>query len=326
MRNAEVIRQWQILREIEARRAGITIHELSALVGVTTRTIRRDLLALQTAGFAVYDEGEGNETKRWRLDGAPFRRVQEGLSVADVAALYLSRAVFESLTGWPLADELTHAFQTIERALNPRMREFLSTLPQVISTKAGPRAQQASERTVDTTRRLFDAARNRRVVEMRYFSAASNRSKSYIVQPYRLALAQGGVYLVAWVPQYDEFRTFATERIERLSVREETFQKTRSLPVDLFGSSMGVFWGEPERVEVEFDAGAAAFVRSRTWHASQAIEALPDGRLHMTLQVSIDSALRSWVLGFGSAARVIAPASFATAIADELRRAAERYK
>jgi predicted DNA-binding transcriptional regulator YafY len=77
---------------------------------------------------------------------------------------------------------------------------------------------------------------------------------------------------------------------------------------------------------VEFDAGAAAFVRSRTWHASQAIEALPDGRLRMTLQVSIDSALRSWVLGFGSAARVIAPASFATAIADELRRAAERYK
>ena len=43
-RNAEVIRQWTILREIErARGAGVTIDELSALCDVTTRTIRRDL-------------------------------------------------------------------------------------------------------------------------------------------------------------------------------------------------------------------------------------------------------------------------------------------
>ena len=74
MRNAEVIRQWQVLREIEAQRAGVTIHELATLVRVSTRTIRRDLQALQEAGFAVYDEGEETETKRWRLDTSPFRR------------------------------------------------------------------------------------------------------------------------------------------------------------------------------------------------------------------------------------------------------------
>ena len=44
---------------------------------------------------------------------------------------------------------------------------------------------------------------------MQYFSAQSNRAKSYRVEPYRLALAHGGVYVVAWVPQYEEFRTFA---------------------------------------------------------------------------------------------------------------------
>ncbi len=84
---------------------------------------------------------------------------------------------------------------------------------------------------------------------MRYFSASSNRAKSYRVQPYRLTLAQGGVYLVAWVPQYDAFRTFAVERIERLSVRDETFRRTRELPADLFGGSMGVFSGPAERIE-----------------------------------------------------------------------------
>src|SRR5262245_58928320 len=66
MRNAEVIRQWQILREIESRRTGVTIHDLAKTVKVSTRTIRRDLQALQEAGFLIYDEGEENETKRWR--------------------------------------------------------------------------------------------------------------------------------------------------------------------------------------------------------------------------------------------------------------------
>jgi predicted DNA-binding transcriptional regulator YafY len=325
MRNAEVIRQWTILREIETRRTGVTIHELARDVGVSTRTIRRDLQALQEAGFAVYDEGGENETKRWRLDGAPFRAVQEGLTVADVAALYLSRSVVEGLSGWPLADELASAFAKIERALNPRMREFLSTLPEVISTKAGPRARTESVRQVDITRRLFEAARDRRVVSMRYFSARARSLKSYTVHPYRLALAQGGLYLVAWVPAYDEFRTFATERIERLSVDAETFKPTRALPARLFASSMGVFSGEPELVELEFAPNAALYVRGRVWHESQELSDLPSGGVRLTLHVSNDWALKSWVLGFGADVRVVAPKALADAVVDECARIAARY-
>ena len=126
MRNAEVIRQWQILREVESARASVTIHELAEHAGVTTRTIRRDLQALQEAGFAIYDEGEEHDTKRWKLDAAPFRSVEAGLGVQDVAALYLSRSIVEALSAWPLADELRAALGKLESALNPRMREFLA--------------------------------------------------------------------------------------------------------------------------------------------------------------------------------------------------------
>jgi proteasome accessory factor B len=325
MRNAEVIRQWQILREIEQRRTGVTIHELAAEVGVSTRTIRRDLQALQEAGFAVYDEGAENETKRWCLDRAPFKAVQEGLSVADVAALYLSRAVVEGLSGWPLADELRTAFTKIERALNPGMQRFLSSLPDVISTKTGPRARSASTRQIDVTKRLFEAVRDRRVVTMRYHSAKSASLKTYTVQPYRLALAEGGLYLVGWVPAYEEFRTFATERIEHLSVSEETFKATRQLPAKVFASSMGVFSGEPEPIELEFTPAAALFVQSRVWHDSQKVALEPDGRLRLSLSVTNDQALRNWILGFGASVRVLSPPSLVDAIVAECRRTLEVY-
>lgn len=325
MRNAEVIRQWQILRAIESARTGVTIHDLAEQAGVTTRTIRRDLQALQEAGFAVYDEGEEHDTKRWKLDAQPFRSVEAGLGVQDVAALYLSRSIVESLSAWPLADELRVALGKIEGALNPRMREFLATLPQVVSTKAVPRAGSASAILVDVTRRLFEAVRDRRVVEMRYFSAASRKAKSYALQPYRLALAQGGVYLMAWVPQYEEFRTFALDRIERLSVKEETFRKTRELPQDVFGSSLGVFSAEPERIEIQFASRAAPYVQGRTWHESQRVTSLDDGRLRMTLDVSNDWALRSWLLGFGADVTVITPPALAKTMREELARASANY-
>jgi predicted DNA-binding transcriptional regulator YafY len=325
MRNAEVIRQWKILREIEARRTGVTIHELSRSTGVSTRTIRRDLQALQEAGFAVFDEGEENETKKWRLDAQPFRALQDGLSVSDVAALYLSRALVEALPGWPLADELRAAFAKIERSLNDRMREFLGTLPQVLSAKGGPGAGPARGAAIDVTRRLLDATRARQMVTMRYFSASTNRAKNYEVHPYRLALASGGVYLVGWVPGYDQFRTFLIDRIERLTITQETFRRSRELPDNLFGQSMGVFWGEPEAVEVEFDAKTAPFVRGRVWHESQMLEELPEGRLKVSLNVSNDWALRSWLLGFGAGVRVIKPAPLAQSLRDELQNALRQY-
>lgn len=318
-RNQEVIRQWQILRAIESAKTGCTIHQLAELTGRTTRTIRRDLDALQEAGFALFDEGEENETKRWKLDTKPFRTVEEGLSVSDVAALYLSRSIVEALSGWPLVDELGAALAKLDRGLNPKMREFLSTLPQVVTAKAGPGG--GSDRLAAVTRKLFDAVRDRRVIGMAYFSARSNRAKTYDVQPYRIAIADRNVYLVAWVPAYDEFRTFAVDRIQKLSITDETFRKSKELPADLFGTSMGVFWGEPETVILEFTPRHTPYVQGRQWHPSQQCETLPDGRVRMTLNVSIDYALRSWILSFGSGVTIVTPRSLAAEIRKEHEKA-----
>jgi predicted DNA-binding transcriptional regulator YafY len=61
------------------------------------------------------------------------------------------------------------------------------------------------------------------------------------------------------------------------------------------------------------------------WHESQQLAELADGRLRLTLDVSNDWALRSWLLGFGAGVRVIAPARLAEAIREELARALEQY-
>ena len=61
-----------------------------------------------------------------------------------------------------------------------------------------------------------------------YDSKASGRVKTYLVHPYRLAYAQGGIYLLAFVPEYDEVRTFAIERVQDVSLLEERFTPDES--------------------------------------------------------------------------------------------------
>src|SRR5947199_4412702 len=140
-RNTEVIRQWTILREIEgARAAGTTIDDLASLCGVTTRTIRRDLQALEEAGFPVYDDRSHDDGRtRWRINGQAFKGLATGLTLSELCALYFSRTLLESLSGTPFRDDVERAFEKLSSVLTPHMRQFLDQLERVFSTKADPR-------------------------------------------------------------------------------------------------------------------------------------------------------------------------------------------
>ncbi len=323
-RNAEIVRQWRLLRELEGSR-GVTIRQMADLTGVTTRTIRRDLDALQEAGFALYDEAVESE-KRWKLRTRPFRTLADsGFTLGEVSALYLSRTLMECLSGTPFAEDLAQAFGKLERSLGSRVRAFLDRLPAVIQAKAGPAPKRAQAHERQTIAKLLDAVLNQRKVAMRYHSLSSGQEKMYRVDPYRLIYAHGGLYLFAYVARYAQVRTFAVDRIRRLSLLDDSFEVRDDLDEAAFSHSLGIHQGDPERVEIEFAADVAPYVEERIWHPSQAIERREDGSLLVTLEVCTDAALRSWILGYGAAARVRAPGHLADTIAETLSRARARY-
>jgi predicted DNA-binding transcriptional regulator YafY len=328
-RNAEVIRQWTILREIErARASGVTIDALASMCDVTTRTIRRDLQALEEAGFPIYDDRAHDDGRtRWTINGQAFKGLFAGLTLSELCALYFSRTLLESLAGTPFRDELESAFDKLGASLTPHMRQFLDQLPHVIASKPDPLRRRPGDegRQQQIIARALEATLHHRQATLTYYSRSSERTKSYLVHPYRLAYAQGGLYLLAHVPEYNEVRTFAVERIDDITLLEERFTPPDDLPAEAFPHSLGVHSGPPETVTIEFAAAVADYVRAREWHQSQAWSAGSEGQLVLTLQVCIDQALRSWILSFGPLARVTAPASLAVEIADQIERARTLY-
>jgi predicted DNA-binding transcriptional regulator YafY len=207
------------------------------------------------------------------------------------------------------------------------MRRFLDQLPRVLATKGG----RARPRTVDPRERqiiarTLEATLHQRQALLTYYSKSSDRTKSYRVHPYRLAYAQGSLYLLAFVPDYGEVRTFAVGRIQDISLLEERFTQLEELPDQAFPHSLGVHSGPPEHVEIEFQAAVADYVRAREWHSSQEVTDLAGGGVRMTLQVCLDRALRSWILSFGPFARVRAPEPLAREIAATLDQARAQYR
>jgi predicted DNA-binding transcriptional regulator YafY len=325
-RNAEVIRQWSILRDLEASRR-LTIDDLARRTGVTTRTIRRDLEALQASGFPLYDEVIDGK-RFWMLEAKAFRRLDDtGFTLAELSALYFSRTLLECLAATPFQQDLAAAFDKLAGALSPGMRKFLDRLPLVFQAK-GNALGAAGHADLKTQReriaRLLDATLNYRRATMTYYSMSSGREKTYLIEPYRLVYSQGGLYLLAFVPEYSALRTFSVDRIRGISLLEEHFTPSE-IPDAAFAHSLGINEGAPEHIEIAFEPRIAPYIRERRWHASQQIADRKDGGLVLSLDVCNDWALRSWILGFGPLARVLSPAPLKAQIKDEIDRASERY-
>jgi len=326
-RHTEIVRQWNILRAIESA-ADVTVNKLAAEHGVATRTIRRDLNALQDAGFPLYPEARTGGEQYWRLAGKPFRKLTEtSFTVAELCAFYANRTRLAATGASPIDADLQAALLKVGRALSPHMKAYLDKLTAIISCKPEP----APRRRVDAwaealaVETLAKATVERRRVEMDYHSFASRRVKKYTVEPHRLTFTNGGLYLYAFVPAYSQMRTFALQRIRKLKTLEETFTPG-DVPEEPYLNSLGPYsGGNPEKVEIVFLPGVAPYIEEREWHPSQQVTRCDDGSVVLRMEIAIDPALRCWVLGFGHQARVVKPSALAVDILEELEGAREQY-
>ena len=131
--------------------------------------------------------------------------------------------------------------------------------------------------------------------------------------------------MFAFVPSYMQMRTFAVERIRKLSLLEDHFSPVQELSDKPFAHSIGIHVGKPEAVEIQFAASVAPYIKEREWHRTQKIRELSDGSLVLSLRVCADWALESWVLSFGPLARVLKPGALAERVLEKIHEAHDQY-
>src|SRR5262245_36576117 len=322
MRNAEVIRQWKILKRIEAGRY-TTSADLAAEHGVTERTIRRDIEALQEAGFPLYDE-RNDGRKIWRLVDGYKQRLNQTFTLSELSALYFGKNMISILEGAPFAQELESAFVKIQEALPVKSLPYLQRIQELFLARPDPRKDYSQKQ--DAIASVIDAILHQRQARIAYFSFNSKKTKTYTLDPYRLVYFRGGLYLYARAHEYGEVRTFAVERIEKIEVMDLNFKSQEAFDAtEYVKGAFGIAGGKPEAVELVFDAPMSGYIRERVWHESQQMQEKPDGSIILRMNVAPGWELKSWIKGFLPHVRVVQPSKLRDEIAKELQKAAKGF-
>lgn len=321
-RNDQAVRQLIVLKKLESSRHGLTLEQLAEGLDPSAtrhpRTLRRDLNAIESAGYPLLTERVDGRT-RWKLlDGArntPALR----LSPTELMALTLSRRLIAPLEGTALHASLQSALSKASAALPPEGLALVQQLEGTFSVGLGPHKRYKCHREV--VERVTQAIAEKKRLQMRYESASRGRSTRREVDPYRLWYASGGLYLIGYCHLRNEPRMFAVERIKSVTPTDLPYQIPLHFDFDAFvEDSLTVMRGPRINVEVEFDKSTTAWVKDRVWHSSQQLRRLPGGKLRMTLTVADSRELVGWVLSFGSGVTVIRPESLRGVVMEEAKR------
>ncbi len=184
---------------------GCSAERLAREFGVSVRTVKRDLAALDNSGVPVWSR-PGPGGGYGLAAGASLPPVS--LSPAQAVALM---AAVSAAPDAPYADLAAAGIQKILDVLDPRTRARAQELAGRVWVDAPP----SSSRAVRSA--LEEAMAEQRAVRIRYTSG-DGATTTRDVEPVLFASRNGRWYLVGWCRLRDAMRWFTVSRIERASV------------------------------------------------------------------------------------------------------------
>lgn len=189
-------------------RRGRTAERLAAEFGVSVRTVKRDLTALESAGVPIWSR-PGPGGGYGLVPGAALPPVY--LSPAQATALL---AAVTASSDAPYADLAAAGVRKIVDVLDPRTREQAERLAGRVWINTATPASRA------TWSALEEAMTDQRVVRLRFTSLEGARTDRD-VEPMLFASTNGEWHLVGWCRLRSAVRWFAVARIDRARVTNE---------------------------------------------------------------------------------------------------------
>ena len=316
-------RQLTLLRILSSRRLGVTVDELSEELGVSLKTIRRDLDRLQQAGFPLSCATEDHNRRRWKLDGDSITGA--ALAFDEAYALILLAGSLGSLANTPIGQAAQSAVKKLRSGLSENVLRYCDRHGRMIELMQ-PRTIDYHDKSsvIDELMRGHEERKN---VFITYHSRRSTEPLTYPISPFALRRYQNAVYVLGYSEQHNEVRLFKLDRITEASIGEFPFRLPSSAQIDAhFKNSIGIYGGDPITVQIRFTPAAARAIQESKWHPSQQLQENTDGSITATYEVAINPELQGWILSFGPDAKVLRPKSLASKIQAQATSIAAQYQ
>lgn len=178
---------------------------------------------------------------------------------------------------------------------------------------------------------LIRLVSNNKVVKISYRKFNADSSKGYIVHPYLLKEYRNMWYLLGYVEDYQEVRTFGIDRIEGVEVLEKAFLTPKSVNFDadnFYKYCIGVTTlnAIPDKVVLQFSPSAANYIKTQPIHHTQKIIDHDEQGCTVELNLVINYELKREILSYGSQVKVIEPARLVNEIKEDLKNSVDTYQ
>ena len=304
MRGDQLIRQWKIVSLLSGR-AGRSLDQIKGELGVTKRTIQRDIDVLEAAGFPVISQSRDG-TVYWRLLDSTKESAELSFTLPELMALYFSRDLLKVLRGSPMQEALDSALQKIGARLPASGHDLLRRLKE--QTAVSVTGWKDYSKSSETISALSRAIRRQLTVRITHKPLKVPEVRTRIVDPYRLWYTGGGLYLVVYDHGKSAIRTFAVERISGVSTTNQRFEIQEGFDFEAFQrTAFPVHGGTPQLVRIRFSPDQAPYIMERHWHDSQKLYPQDNGSVILELQVASLWEVKRWLFGWGADAEVLTP-------------------
>lgn len=325
MPEPQIIRQWSILRILGARKYGTSVYELAQEMAVGEKTIRRDLISLQSLGFPLNEKSVDHGKKLWtvsHLTGLPNLT----LNMEEVLSLYIGQRLMEPLAGTMFWGGAVSSYRKIRSSLSDGAIEYLDRLASLLHfSSTGTKNYKERAELID---RLMIAIEDRKITDLVYQSMQATESVSRQVHPLGLSYFRGSLYLIAKAAEDDAIKHYKVDRIEGAELMELKFVRPANFDLQQWmASSFGVFRSDkaPQHFVIRFSHEVARYVSEATWHPSQKLTAQKDGSLLAEFDLPDHQEIGRWIRSFGSAATVIEPQALVEEIRADIKQMQAAY-
>src|ERR671915_1146219 len=299
--------------------SGVPVAEIARLTGMTTRTVYRDIRALEVElDVPVFQAKRGHYGIEKKFFLPPLR-----LSVPEAIILFLaSRLIARWSDQYDAA--VVSAFTKLADALPQPIARHVTATMLAVGTHD---PNEPFSRSFSAVARGWAEGR---VVEIVY-DPGTGAQKRTRVQPYFLEpdAALRSVYLIGFDEPAGAMRTYKVERIRSATLTQDRYEIPADFDPDAWLANSWGIWSSdstpPVRVHLRFEPSVAHRVREAVWHRSQELTELPDGRLELTVTVAGIVEIQPWILSWGGAVEVLEPDELREAVASSVHQAAERY-
>ena len=212
MRRAD--RLFLIINALRGRRTALQARQLAETLGVSLRTVYRDVADLQLSGVPIEGEAGVGYVLRKGSDIPPLM-----FTADELESLVVGTRFVRAFAGEKLAAGAQAALVKIEAVLPPQLRERASRT-RIYAPIWRDEESVAFAARID---QLHAAIENQHVLRLRYRDEVGRESERE-VEPLCLAFWGGKWTLGTWCRLRQDFRNFRPDRIAQMEDTSEVFQ------------------------------------------------------------------------------------------------------